>query len=179
MQPKRLAYSKKDSLDTWDLATRAGKLLGVRVHRYCLGKSPEEHIPTAVVHGWRDADVYVEDNALRRKTEFCIVHEIGHMLLHSNKGMQPSVFPRISGGAHDREATVFAGYYCLPEEEMCDLEQQTGGSILALSAFVSKKYGYSRYLPPGPMTSGGGNRRKRTRTKKVIRRSLYSSDENA
>lgn len=163
--PRGVVSSGKPIPDNYDLLARSEKMLGVRVHPYAVSKSPESHIPTVIVHRWKDVDVYYEDYLPRRKREFCVAHELGHLILHTGKGTTPAIFPRLSGGAHDREANVFAGYFCLPDDEMSDLETQMGGSLLAMASFLSRKFHNVRYIPPGPQSSGQGNKRKGARSR--------------
>jgi hypothetical protein len=123
---------------------------GATVREYNRSKSPEDHLPTLVVHGKGDFDIFVEQHYVHKNQEFCIAHELGHYLLHTRRGHIRGVFPRVSSGAHDREATIFAGFICFGEEKMAQYYEKTKKSYVGMSKLVSSRFKDVRYLPPGP-----------------------------
>lgn len=136
-------------------------LPGVNVRVFSPAKSPEAHLPTLVVHGRSRADIFREDFCSRKMEEFCIAHELGHYILHSKRGQVPCIFPRVSGGDHDREATVFAAYVCLGAEIVDQMWEDAGKSLLGAAKLASKAFRNCRYMPPGP--TGAHAKRKRNK----------------
>jgi len=149
----------------------------VRVTLYNRTKSPEDYIPTLVVHGLKDADIFVEDFFSRKKEEFCIAHEIGHYLLHTKMGKVHGIFPRLSSGAHDREATLFAGVVCLGIECVEEMLAATRNSVLGTAKLISDKFQDCRYLPP-LQKQKKKKRKKRSKFKKSFIRTTKFADES-
>ena len=89
----------------------------------------------------------VEDAWRPLFVEFVVAHEIGHYVLHSGGGRVPSVWPRVSSGVHDAEATVFAAWWVLGEEDMAKIKKDSEGSVTAAAYIISEYFRWARYVP--------------------------------
>ena len=119
-----------------------GGFLGFRCHRYRLGLngSGGQNPISLAVHGKRDFDILLEDSLRYTMVEFTVAHEIGHYVLHTNGGARSAIWPRLSRGRHDAEATIFAGCIVLPEYRMDEIFESAGGSVMEASYAISELF---------------------------------------
>ena len=161
---KTVRYRSR-KLDIDDPEKRLVRMIpGLRIRYFSTAKNPEKVLPTLVVHGKGKLDIFLEDYLSKSRREFTLMHELGHYLLHAKKGKVPSIYPKLSSGSHDREATIFAGYVCLGKEKMEQVRTDVQESILGGARIVSKIYRDCRYVPPGPVEYKPKKRRKKWRT---------------
>lgn len=130
-----------------------GGFLGFRCHRYRLGLNGVggQNPLSLVIHGRRDFDILIEDCLRYAMVEFTVAHEIGHYVLHSCGGTKPMIWPRLSRGRHDAEATVFAGCIVLPDYRVDEILEGSGGSVLEASYAISELFMWWRMSPSSAM----------------------------
>lgn len=136
-----------------NIADYLGGFLGFRCQRYKLGHNGVggSNPLSLVVHGRRDFDIMVEDSLRFSMVEFVVAHEIGHYILHSSGGVTPSVWPRLSRGWHDAEATVFAGCIVLPRYRIDEIFEASCGSVMEAAYSISELFLWSRLSPLSSM----------------------------
>ena len=127
----------------------AGGFLGFRCHRYRLGRNGIGGVNpfSSIMHAPQDTEIMVEDQFRYNMVEFVVAHEIGHLILHSDGGRIPTVWPRLSSSMHDAEATLFAGFWVLTWHQMEAIKKATYGSVRDAAYMVSEIFMWSRYIP--------------------------------
>lgn len=172
---KPLLYGKSDPNRHIDLSKNIvdylGGFLGFSWKRYKLGYQgiggPNPF--SLIIHGPRDFTVMIEDAWRPLMVEFVVAHEIGHYVMHTNGGRVPSAWPRISSGTHDAEATVFAAWWVLPDDQMEKIKKLSEGSITQAAYLVSEMFRWSRYIP-----ATGIPRKNKVRKRKSVYKSHLS-----
>jgi hypothetical protein len=126
-----------------------GGFLGFRVTRFRpgLGRTGGPNPFTTVIHGCRDWDITVEDTLRMPMVEFMVAHEMGHYILHTSGGRVPSCWPRQSSSLHDAEATVFGGWWALPDSQMESIGKLVGYSVRDAAYLISEIFHWCRYIP--------------------------------
>lgn len=84
--------------------------------------------------------IYVSMTDSRRRQNFTIAHELGHLYLHflkwKDESTRKTTFKRLSyavGGDMEREANMFAGALLMPKSEYERIYREYGGDLIKIA----------------------------------------------